>query len=160
STMNVSIVGSDRRQDVDNVTLLASGVVNSGSMLDFTTNLGAGNSSFKGTFDASTFRIADDAGTGAGGVAHFTVEGGRGNDSISLRSINQNQAIELSGLLSINVLGDAGNDNVRIDLGGAGFTDAESTAATRAFRLRLDGGSGNDTVSVNLANSQAASFDY
>jgi uncharacterized protein (TIGR03118 family) len=161
STMNVTITGSDRRQDVDNVTLFANGVVDTGSVLNFTTNLGAGNSSFKGVFDASTFRIADDGGTGTGGVANFTVQAGRGNDSISLRSINQDNPIELSGTLAVNILGGLGKDNVKVDLGGAGFTDsAFATATNRAFRLRFEGGSGDDTLKVNLANSPTASFDY
>jgi hypothetical protein len=161
ATMNVTISGSDRRRDVDNVTLFANGVVDTGSILNFTTNLGAGNNSFKGVFDANTFRIADGGGTVTGGVANFTVQAGSGNDSISFKSINQNHAIELSGLLGINVLGGSGKDNVRVDLGGVGFTDsAWETATNRAFRLRFEGGSGDDTVTVNLANSPTATFAY
>src|SRR5262245_18021591 len=83
STMNVNIIGSQRNQDVDNVSLFANGVVNSRSTLNFTANLGAGNNSFKGVFDANTFRIANDGGAATGGVANFTVQGGSGNDSIS-----------------------------------------------------------------------------
>jgi hypothetical protein len=161
ATMNVTITGSSRRRDVDNVTLFANGVVDTGSILNFTTNLGAGNNSFKGVFDASTFRIADGGGTVTGGVANFTVQAGSGNDSISFKSINQNHAIELSGLLGINVLGGSGKDNVRVDFGGAGFTDsAWETATNRSFRLRFEGGSGDDTVAVNLANSPMATFAY
>jgi uncharacterized protein (TIGR03118 family) len=163
STMNVAINGSDRKQDVDTVSLFANGVVNSGSTLNFITNLGAGNSTFKGTFDASTFRIADDGGTGAGGVANFTVQGGQGNNSISFKSINQDHAIALVGLLAIDVLGGAGNDSVRIDLGGAGFTEnpfGPQPVGAKAFRLRFDGGSGDDTLNVNLANAPRAILDY
>src|SRR5262249_1585992 len=159
--MNVTITGSSRRRDVDNVSLFANGVVDSGSMLNFTTNLGAGNNSFNTVFDASTFRIADDAGTGTGGVANFTVQAGPGKDSISFKSVHQNNPPALSGQLGINILGGSGKDSIKIDLGGAGFTDsAIETATNRAFRLRFEGGSGDDTVKVNLANSPTASFDY
>jgi hypothetical protein len=51
STMNVTINDSARPKDVDNVTLLMNGEVNTGSTLDFNTNLGAGNNSFNAVFD-------------------------------------------------------------------------------------------------------------
>jgi uncharacterized protein (TIGR03118 family) len=161
ATMNVTITGSSRSRDVDNVTLFANGAVDTGSTLNFITNLGAGNNSFQAVFDASTFRIADGGGTATGGAANFTVQAGGGNDSIAFRSINQNHPLELSGQLGINVLGGPGDDIVRIDLGGAGFTDGPfETATNRAFRLHFAGGPGDDTVNVNLANSPTASFEY
>jgi hypothetical protein len=43
STMNASITGSGRRQDVDNVSLFANGEVNTGSTLTFKDQLGAGD---------------------------------------------------------------------------------------------------------------------
>jgi hypothetical protein len=161
ANMTVNITGSSRSRDVDNITLFANGVVDSGSRLNFTTNLGAGNNSFKGVFDASTFHIADSASTGIGGVANFVVQAGRGNDTISFKSINQNNAMELSGQFNISIFGGSGRDNVKVDLGGAGFTSsAFETAANSALSLRFDGGSGDDTLRVNLANSATASFDY
>ncbi|PWT86623.1 MAG: TIGR03118 family protein, partial [Proteobacteria bacterium] len=162
STMNVSILGSNRTQDVDNISLFANGVVNTASVLNFSTRLSAGNnSSFQGVLDADSFRIADDARTGFGGAANFAIEAGRGNDLISFMSINQDTSIELSGLLSLNILGGSGRDNVRIDLGGTGLSDSPTEIVNnRAMRLRIDGGSGNDTLNVNLANSPLASFDW
>jgi hypothetical protein len=161
--MDVNIAGSSRKQDVDNVTLLASGVVNTGSTLDVNTNLGAGNNSFRGVIDAATFRIANGAGGAAGGAARFNVQAGRGNDAISFKSINQGHAIELSGLLDLDILEGSGTDNVKVDLGGAGFTDGGPSALmamNRAFRLRSIGGSGDEATKVNLANSPTATFDY
>jgi hypothetical protein len=156
--MNVNINGSARPQDVDNVTLLMNGVVNTGSTLNFNTNLGGGNNSFNAVFDTNTFKIDD------GGAAHFNVQAGGGNDKISFASIHQNQAIELGGMLDINILGGSGKDKVLTDFSGAGFTDDASAVAAgvtnRAFRLRIDGGSGDDLVKVNLANSPTATFDY
>jgi hypothetical protein len=158
STMNVTINGSARPQDVDNVTLLMNGVVNTGSTLNFNTHLGGGNNSFKALFDANTFHIDD------GGAAHFNVQAGAGNDAISFASINQNQAIELGGLLDINILGGSGKDSIRTDFGGAGFTDDASAVAegvkNREFRLRIVGGTGDDVVKVNLANSAKSTFGY
>jgi len=158
STMNVTIRGSGRHQDVDNVTLLMNGVVNTGSTLNFNTDLGGGNNSFNALFDANTFHIDD------GGAAHFNVQAGSGNDAISFASIHQNQAIELGGMLDINILGGSGTDRIRTDFGGAGFTDDPSAVAegvtNRAFRMRIDGGSGDDLVKVNLANSPTATFDW
>jgi hypothetical protein len=158
STMNVTISDSARHQDVDNVTLLMNGVVNTGSTLNFNTNLGGGNNSFNASFDANTFHIDD------GGAAHFNVQAGAGKDAISFASIHQDHAIELGGLLDINILGGSGKDSIRTDFGGAGFTDDASAVAegvtNRAFRLRIDGGSGDDLVKVNLANSATSTFDY
>jgi hypothetical protein len=158
STMNVTINGSARHQDVDNVTLLMNGVVNAGSTLNFNTNLGGGNNSFNGVFDTNTFKIDD------GGAAHFNVQAGTGNDAISFASIHQDQAIELGGLLDINILGGSGKDSIRTDFGGAGFTDDASAVAggvkNRQFRMRIDGGTGNDLVKVRLANSPTSTFDY
>src|SRR5262249_39692948 len=97
------------------------------------------------------------------GAAHFNVQAGRGNDVVSFKSINQNRAMELSGLLDVNVVGSSGSDNVKVDLGGSGFTDgsaAARAATNRGFRLRLLGGSGDMTAKVNLANSPSATFDY
>jgi hypothetical protein len=157
STLNVNINGSARPEDVDNVTLLMNGVVNTGSTLNFNTDLGGGNNSFKGLFDTNTFKIDD------GGAAHFNVQAGGGNDAISFASIHQDQAIELGGLLDVNILGGSGKDSIRTDFGGAGFTDDSSAVAAgvkdRAFRLRIDGGSGDDLIKVNLANSPTATFD-
>jgi hypothetical protein len=130
-------------------------------VLNFNTNLGAGKNSFTASFDANTFRIADGAGGATGGAAHFSVQAGRGDDSISFKSTHQNHAIELSGLLDVDILGGSGKDNIRTDFGGAGFTDGGwSAAANRAFRLRIDGGSGDEVTKVNLANTATATFDY
>lgn len=71
-------------------------------------------------------------------------------------------AIELSGLLDVNVFEGSGTDNIKVDLGGSGFTDGGPSAlkaTNRAFRLRLLGGSGDETTKVNLANSPTATFD-
>jgi hypothetical protein len=168
STLNVNINGSARHQDVDNVTLLMNGEVNTGSTLNFNTNLGGGNNSFNAVFDANTFQIDDDGGqfiTGAhlGGAAHFNVQAGSGTDSISFKSINQSHTIELSGMLDVNILGGSGKDTIRTDFGGAGFTDDdpfELNATNRAFRLRIDGGTGDDLIKVNLANAATATFDW
>src|SRR5262249_32517873 len=148
STMNVNITGSNRSRDVDNVTLFADGAVDTGSTLNFNADLGAGNDRFAALIDAANFRIANGAGGAAGGAAHINVQAGRGDDAISFKSINKNHAIELSGLLDLNILGGSGKDNVKVDLGGAGFTDgsaAARAATNRGLRLRLLGGSGDMT---------------
>jgi hypothetical protein len=174
STFNVNVTGSDHRRDVDNVMLFANGEVNTGSTLNFNTNLGAGNNTFNAVFDASTFQIDDDGGAfvngpdgttppHSGGAAHFNVQAGSGNDSIAFTSIHQDNTIELSGLFDVNILGGSGKDNIKVDLGGAGFTDDdpfELAATNRVFRLRVDGGSGADTIKVNLANAATATFAY
>src|SRR5262249_35236616 len=163
STMNVSITGSRRGQDVDNVTLLASGAVDTGSTLNFNADLGAGDDRLAALIDAANFRSANGAGGTAGGAAHVSVEAGSGDDAISFRSLNQSHAIELSGLLDVDILAGSGEDNIKVDLGGAGFTDgvaAARAATNRGFRLRLLGGSGDMTAKVNLANSATATFDY
>jgi hypothetical protein len=166
STFNVNITGSDRHQDVDNVKLFANGEVNTGATLNFNTNLGVGNNSFKGIFDANLLQIDDDAaeipvqGRGqAGGVLNLDVQRGSGNDTVDVRSINQNaHTIELSGLFSINVHGGTGNNNTTtVDFGGKGFSDdnpnevAQST--NREFRLRIDGGTGNNNINAIVANA-------
>jgi hypothetical protein len=157
STMNVTIRDSARHKDVDNVTLLMNGVVNTDSTLTVNTDLGGGNNSLNAKFDTDTFAIA-------GGAAHFNVLTGAGNDKISFASIHQNQAIVLGGNLDINIVGGSGTDSIRTDFGGAGFTDDPAAVAkgvtNRAFRMRIDGGSGDDMVKVNLANSPTATLDY
>jgi hypothetical protein len=176
STFNVNITDSGRRQDVDNVTLFANGEINTGSTLNFNTQLGAGNNSFKATFDANLFQIDDDGGVfspgptpgtfapHSGGTAHFNVQAGSGKDNISFQSINQAHTIELSGLFDINILGGSGKDNINVNFGGpGGFTDDdpfELAATNRDFRLRIDGGTGADTIKVNLSNAPTATFAY
>jgi hypothetical protein len=175
STFNVNITDSGRRQDVDNVTLFANGEINTGSTLNFNTRLGAGNNSFKAAFDANLFQVDDDGGVfspgpkpgsfapHSGGAVHFNVLAGSGKDTIDLQSINQDHTIELSGLFDINVLGGSGKDDIKVDFGGAGFTDDdpfELAATNRAFRLRVAGGSGDDTMKVNLANAATATFAW
>ena len=47
--------------------------------------------------------------------------------------------------------------------GDPGFADDgpfEIAAINRAFRLRIDGGTGDDTIKVNLANATTATFAY
>jgi len=175
STFNVNIAGSARRQDTDNITLFANGEINTGSTLDFNTQLGAGNNSFKATFDANQFQVDDDGGVfspgptpgtfapHSGGAVHFDVQAGAGNDTISFASINQTHTIELSGLFDINILGGSGKDAITTNFGGAGFSDDdpfEVVATNRAFRLRIDGGTGSDTIKVNLANATTATFAW
>jgi hypothetical protein len=168
STFNVNITGSDRRRDVDNVTLFANGEVNTGSTLNFNVQFLAGNNTFKGVVDANDFQIDDDGGafiSGAhlGGAAHFNIRGGSGNDAISFQSMNQDHTIELSGLFDVNIFAGSGKDTIKTDFGGAGFTDDdpfELLATNRAFRLRVEGGSGDDTIKVNLANAPTATFDW
>ena len=168
STFNVNITGSDRPQDVANVTLFANGEVNTASTLTFNVQFVAGNNTFKGVFDASQLQIDDDggqflSGPHQGGAAHFNIRGGSGNDNISLQTINQASTIELAGLLDINIAAGAGKDNINVDFGGAGFTDDdpfEDVATNRAVHLRINGGSGDDTINVNLANGAPATFSY
>jgi hypothetical protein len=176
STFNVNITDSGRRQDTDNVTLFANGEVNTGSTLNLNTQLGAGNNSFKATFDANLWQVDDDGGVfspgptpgtfapHSGGAVHFNVLAGSGKDNITFQSINQAHTIELSGLFDINILGGSGKDNINVNFGGpGGFTDDdpfEIAATNRAFRLRIDGGTGNDTIKVNLSNAQTATFVY
>jgi hypothetical protein len=168
STFNVSITGSNRRQDAASVTLFANGEVNTASTLNFATQFLAGNNNFKGVIDAANIQIDDDGGqfiSGAhsGGAAHFNVHGGSGNDNISFQTINQTHTIEESGLLDVNVVAGAGKDNINVDFGGAGFTDDdpfELHATNRIVRVRVIGGSGDDSINVNLANAATATFAY
>jgi hypothetical protein len=107
STFSANIADSGRRQDVDNVTLFANGEVNTGSTLNFNSQLGAGNNSFNAVFDANLFQVDDDGGVfspgptpgtfapHSGGAAHFNVLAGSGRDNISFQSINQAHSIEL-----------------------------------------------------------------
>jgi hypothetical protein len=167
STFNVNITGSNRSQDVANITLFADGEVNSGSTLNWNTQFFAGNNSFKGVIDANQFQVDDDGAQFIpgiqGGAAHFNLVGGSGNDNISMVSINQAHTIELSGLFDVNVQAGAGNDNINVNLGGpGGFVDDDpfeiASATNRELRLRVNGGSGNDNIKVNLSNAAKSSF--
>jgi hypothetical protein len=174
STMNVNITGGGRSRDADNVTLMATGEVNTASTLNFNTQFLAGNNTFNGVFDANTFQIDDDGGAfingpngttppHSGGAAHFNILGGHGNDSVTFASINQDHTTELSGLFDTNIIGGAGSIRTKVDFGGTGFTDDdpfEIAATNREFRLRAFGGDGNDTTKVNLANAATATFAY
>jgi hypothetical protein len=175
STMNVTITGSGRSQDAANVTLMATGEVNTASVLNFNTQFRAGNNTFNGVFDANTFQIDDDGGVfspgptpgtfapHSGGAAHFNILGGSGHDSVTFGSINQDHTTELSGTFDANILGGAGSIKTKVDFGGAGFTDDdpfELAAVNREFRLRAFGGAGDDTTKVNLANAPTATFAY
>src|SRR5262249_40893027 len=157
------------RRDVDNISLFANGEINTGSTLNWDTHLGAGNNSFTAIFDANLWQVDDDGGAfisgpHLGGAGHFTVEAGSGNDPIDFHSINQNHTIELSGLFDIGITGGAGKDDITVDFGGAGgFTDDdpfELRATNRAFHLRINGGTGDDTIDVNLSNASTATFGY
>jgi hypothetical protein len=175
STFNVSITGSSRSQDADNISLFANGEINTGSTLNWDTHLGNGNNTFDAVFDANLWQVDDDGGQfiigpggttppHSGGAGHFNVEAGTGNDTILFRSINQDHTIELSGLFDINIQGGSGKDAITVDFGGAGgFTDDdpfEKVATNRDFRLRINGGTGNDTIDVNVSNAPTATFAY
>lgn len=176
STFNVNITDSGRKQDVDNVTLFANGEINTGSTLNFNTQLGAGNNTFRGVFDANDIQFDDDGGVfspgptpgtfapHSGGAAHFNILAGSGIDTIDLHSINQGHTIELSGLFDVNILGGSGKDKINVDFGGpGGFTDDdpfEIAATNRAVRVHIIGGTGDDTIKVNLSNASTATFVY
>jgi hypothetical protein len=163
STFNVTITGSSRAQDVDNVTLLATGEANQGSTLNFNVDFVKGNDAFHGIFDANSFQVDDDNGGQVGGFFNLNLRGGTGNDTFDVHSINQDHTIELSGQLGINIVAGTGNDNINVDFGGAGFTDDdpfELGATNRQLLLRIQGGQGNDKINVNLANADTATFAY
>ncbi len=171
STMNVSITGSDRAGDRDNIVFFADGEANSGSTLNVNVRLQSGNDTFRGVFDANKFEIDDDdeANPFTGGAAHFTVDGGAGNDLLTMGSINQEHTIELTGLFDINLQGGQGRDTISVDFGGpGGFSndeeEFEQLARNRSFRLRADGGGDSDTLLVNVSNTSnedlGATFSY
>lgn len=67
----------------------------------------------------------------------------------------------MSGLLDFNIVAGVGKDRIKVDFGGAGFTDDDPLAlraTNRADRLRVVGGAGDDTIKVNLANAATATF--
>jgi hypothetical protein len=173
STFDVNITGSSRPQDKANVTLFANGEVNTGSALNFNTQFIAGNNTFKSVFDANLWQVDDDGGEfinglggttppHSGGAAHFNVHGGSGNDNISFQSINQAHTIELPGLFDINATAGSGNDKINVDFGGpGGFTDDdpfEKVATNREFRVRINGGAGNDQIMMNVTDAATSTF--
>jgi hypothetical protein len=171
STMNVSITGSDRAGDLDNVVFFADGEANSASTLNVDVQLKSGNDTFRGVFDADTFEIDDDdeASPFTGGAIHFTVDAGAGNDLLNMASIHQGHTIELTGLFDINLQGSQGRDTISVDFGGpGGFAnddeEFEQLAQNRSFRLRVDGGGDSDAIIATLANTSdadlGATFSY
>src|SRR5262249_29392123 len=125
-------------------------------------NLGAGNNSFNAMFDANNFRIADGAGGTTGWAPRFNVQGGRGQDSISVSRTPPGPPPRPEGFLRPQTPGGSGKDTIRTDFGEAGFTDGGPgvPATSRAFRMRIVGGSGDEMTSVNLANAPTATFGW
>jgi hypothetical protein len=111
-------------------------------MIDFNSvrvqaNLGGGNDSFAAQFDGP---IA--AASGKPALIRLNVLGGLGDDSMNLAAVAQAEMTDLSAVFQ----GGDGNDHITMAAAFSGTTPSRA-------RLQALAGAGNDTVSVNLANT-------
>lgn len=161
SQAEVNIVGSNKAGDKDQVTLdLTSTMLCDGGALAIHVDLLAGNDFFTGIVP-STFDIFND-GNLSGGAALLDVDGGQGNDQISVTRDGSVGPAFLDGLFTLLLAGGEGNDTINVDFGAPDYfqTFNSPTAQDRGLRLRASGGAGNDSLNVQVANDNSATFFY
>ena len=116
------------------------------SSLQIDAELFGGKDSFTAGLDyaGNVFRVDDHS------LASIAVRGGAGDDSIGVQGVGATGTIKIDtdGLLDLDLKGGAGNDTVGVNLG-----KADALEIVGGVRVRIDGGTGNDTLSCVLANN-------
>jgi hypothetical protein len=128
------------------------GDVANGSLLNIDANLGAGRDTYLGNIDYESFDVF-----GAGSQAHINVDGGAGNDNLSISAGNPELGFstQIQGLLSIGLAGGPGDDILQVTLPPLAMQGG-------TIAIRESGDSGRDQVGLLLAahaNSTGGTFD-
>jgi hypothetical protein len=144
--VNLKLLGG---ANVDHVSMQLNNTVLNTGQFNAAVDLGASNDVFNGSYGPG-FQI-----TGAGAQASIDVGGGVGNDTINFTGTGAGATI--AGLLDVNLHGDAGNDFINDVANGP---SSLVLTAPGNYRLRIDGGDGNDTIGVNLSNTAASTGNY
>jgi hypothetical protein len=115
-------------------------------------DLGAGNDKFVSNFDLDSFEV-----TPSNGELHLTAAGGLGNDVITVGRNGTSHAGGAldGGILDLGLSGGPGNDAITVDFGDAGIL----FTGIGLERLRVDGGTGSDTIGVTLAAATSGRHD-
>lgn len=146
----------DGGANVDNLQVQINGAVGNGSLgsfLAFTANLGEGN-------DLLFLDLKNAFSIGANSVVQITARGGGGHDFLDVDDdfMTQDLEIQVNAWLSINFLGEGGNDTIDLVL----------DQPLNAFRvhllgnvyLRSNGGNGSDVLSLHLGNDALSTGNY
>ena len=149
STLDMDIEGGTAKDVITSNFSL--GLFSSGGLqrsgLDFQANLGDGADSFLGNVDLGTLASF----LGPNTQARFNVNGQANNDIIRYRDVTTGggDSGQIAGLLDLSASGGAQHDTVTCDLdtlGGARL----SVTSSGEFRSIMNGGTGNDTVFIDL----------
>lgn len=149
TVVDFSVLGgakADAVTVVNNIAQLGSGTGHTD--VNFDVNLGGGPDSFQMLqVGASTYQSRT--------TMTATVHGGSGNDILNFFNTQffMGGLLNLStgALLDVNLLGDSGNDTIRVQTDIVGGSLAFGIVAE--FRTRVNGGTGNDTILVQLNNT-------
>jgi hypothetical protein len=165
SAVNILILGNQGTPG-DDVTANFGNTVDTGSTLDFRARLRGGDDVFQGNFDLSHFGLTNSLHGAVGGALNLTVDGGVGNDTITVGANGTTGSAVLDGLLNLRLVGGGGNDSMKVlfahDTSSNlnAFTTSEASALSRGLRLRVYGNGGADQIDVRLSNDAHASFNY
>jgi len=149
SSIDVNVAGGNSATGRDLVTVaIADGVEN--GTLSVTAGLNAGNDQMTvnlgKSFDIETF---DEGEFLPRGTAQFQLDGGDGNDVMTVRRSpyivvpgqRDPLLVELGGLLDIHLIGQTGNDTLTVDL-----DPGDGVELDGRLRVKVDGLGGNDTL--------------
>jgi hypothetical protein len=138
---------------LDTVTLNLAGRVNA-SRTYFAADLGAGNDKFRANLDLGNFIVYNNPGLGE---AHFDVNGGGGANTMTVarNGTTGGSLVALSGFVEMRFKGGTGPDTIMVDVDDL-FEFGNSIGYPGTFRVRADGGGGNDTINVTATTGALA----
>jgi hypothetical protein len=145
SNFFLDVQGGGAGSEYDHVTTSFTNEVQN-SRLFVTANLQGGNDTFMSNLDLQGFDVRELA------LVRFSLNGGDGNDTIGVsRGGTVGFAdIDPGAMLEIRLAGGNGNDNVKLDLGG-NEEHNRGLFLTGRMVVNMDGQAGNDTVSADLS---------
>lgn len=157
STVEFNVTGSPLAKDSDDISFnFAESSVNTGSFLRVHAALLAGHDRFTASVPNGV-RVDNTAGETAGGYFLLDVDGGAGNDTLSVTRGALAGTMTLDGLWDINLRGGAGDDTLSVETQTL-ITD-NIGADLRGLRLNLDGGDGKDSLIAALGMNATATFN-
>lgn len=149
SEVHVNTLGGDDSRGHDTVRYFVGGNVSSDSLVDLSMTLRDGNDTGQILVSQTNFAVLDTS------HVYFTIDGGKGNDTINYGSDGNSGTIAVDGLVDALLIGGSGNDTIHTT-----FATANAIDLTGTFRVEADGNNGADIITTTLSNTVTSNGSY
>ncbi len=149
SEVHIHTTGGDDSLGHDNVAYFVGGSVSDDSLLDLGMALRAGDDTGQILVSQTGFAALDTS------HVYFTIDGGKGNDTINYGSDGTTGTIFVDGLVDALLIGSGGNDTIHTN-----FPSTNALDLTGTFRVEADGNNGQDLITAVLSNTLTSNGSY